>query len=120
MKKFYIPYIVFCIILLSLFIININSAPKKNPIEYKKEYVKAEKKSSEIKNDAKDIKAESSYYTVKASENDIFLYDKNNNVIEKLDIDYSNLRQYDKNQFIKGIRITSMDDVYILLEDFSN
>lgn len=120
MKKFYIPYIVFCIILLTLFVINLNSAPRKNPAGEKKEYVKAEEKYTEIKNDSKDIKTESNYYTVKANENNIFLYDKNNNIIEKLDIDYANLREYDKNQFINGIRVTSMNDVYLLLEDFSN
>lgn len=120
MKKFYIPYIVFSIILLTLFVINLNSAPKEIPIEEKNESIKAEEKTTEIKNVVEDTKTESSHYTVKASENNIFLYDKNNNVIKKLDIDYANLREYDKNQFINGIRVMSMDDVYLLLEDFSN
>ncbi|MEE1042357.1 MAG: hypothetical protein UH854_00165, partial [Clostridia bacterium] len=62
----------------------------------------------------------SNYYVVRSENNSVFLYDNNNLMLNKLNIDYSNLRKFDKEQFDKGIIVSEMSDVYQLIEDFSN
>ena len=120
MKKFYIPYIVFCIIVLTLFVINLNKVPKQEVREVIPQTTNNNKKIEISENKETKEKSKESFLLIKASENSVYLYDENNNIIEKLNIDYKNLREYDKNQFLNGIKVKSMQEVYQLMEDFSN
>ena len=119
MKKFYIPYIVFSIIFVTLFVIKITTKDENN-IKYIPPNPTTEKPEQQEKTIIEEIQDDDIYYIVRASENKIFLYDKKNNIIEKLNIDYNNLREYDKNLFLNGIKVTDMQDVYQLIEDFTN
>lgn len=120
MKKVYIPYIVFCMLLTTLFVVNIFDNKKQTTYSEDEKIMETKKK---VVNDSKSkakLDSENEFYTVKAMENNIYLYDKNNNILDKLNINYNNLREYDKNQFELGIEISDMSGVYQLIEDFSN
>lgn len=120
MKKFYIPYIVFCIILITLFIFKISTEDKKDEINAVPSPLTNYNENKEEKNILQENQDSDLFYVIRASENNIFLFDKNNKVIEKLNIDYMNLREYDKNLFLNGIKVDNMQDVYQLIEDFTN
>lgn len=117
MKKFYIPYIVFCILILTLFVTNLKNSPKKQVAEVKQSLIQNEEKRTDV---TETEFIENKYFIVRANDNKIFLYDNNDNIIEKLNIDYLTLREYDKNQFLNGIKVNNMQEVYQLIEDFSN
>ena len=120
MKKIHIPYIVFCVILLTLFMINISNSERNNYKNINSAPINNYKETEKDRNIFEKTNDEEIYYIVKASNNDIFLYDKNYNVIEKLNINYNSLREYDKNLFLNGIKVDDMQDVYHLIEDFTN
>lgn len=120
MKKFYIPYIVFCIILLTLFAIKLSYEPDNNITNTEPAPMVNDSEIKNTGNNEKKIENETNYYIVRASGNNIFLFDKNHTVIEKLDIDYNNLREYDKNMFLNGVQFNDMQEVYQLIEDFSS
>ena len=118
MRKIYIPYIVFCILLITLFVIMMFNEQDQSPY-YSENTItenKVIKKTQENKIDEK----EREYYIVKANDESIYLYDNRNNILDKLNINYDNLREYDKKQFNVGIKLTDMLGVYQLIEDFSN
>ncbi len=117
MKKFYIPYIVFCIILLTLFVVNTADISTKEQT-----YTIPDTENSNYQAEIEDIKEknEDIYYTVKSSGNYLYLFDNNENLIKNLYIDVDNMREYDRDLFEKGIKIKTMDEVYQLIEDFSN
>lgn len=110
MKKFYIPYIVFAVIFIFLFLYN-QQIPQNN-------IKKTE--TNNIIDKQTTHKHISNYYTIKSENNSIFLFDNNNLILNKLDIDYKNLRKFDKDLFDKGIVVSEMSEVYQLIEDFSN
>ena len=120
MRKIYIPYIVFCILITTLFVINLFSGPNQPTYNVQQKIVETKKEIVEDNQDENKTEKERDFYTVKAMENNIYLYDKNNNILDKLNINYNNLREYDKKQFEIGIKITDMSGVYQLIEDFSN
>lgn len=118
MKKFYIPYIVFCLLILTLFVTNLKNNEMENTIETKPHIVNTNKKSNKIINNKKNTETKS--YIVRADNDNVFLYDGEENIIRKLNIDYPSLREYDKNQFLNGIKFNDIQSVYQLIEDFSN
>ena len=118
MKKIYIPYIVFCILMLTLFVINLNKQEHQIDIEVNPQVSKRQNINTGLIIDNDDSKDK--FYVIKAKDNNIFLLDNNENTLKKLDIDYLTLREYDKNQFLNGIKVTDMEEVYQLIEDFSN
>lgn len=97
MKKFYIPYIVFCFVVLTLIIFPYKNISK--PI--------IEEKTQKT-------------YTVKAKNNKILLFNNENKIIKELDIDYDSLRSFDKEQLNKGIKIADHKELNQFIEDFSN
>jgi len=117
MKKSHLLYVVFGILILTLYIFNFysNSVMEKNIHQNNNNLHKTK---SEIPDSYKDDTE--SFYLVKENNNEIFLHDKNMNIIRKLDIDFSGLRDYDKKIFVSGIRFENISDVYNLIEDFSN
>lgn len=58
-------------------------------------------------------------YTVKSDGSDIYVYNSDNKIVEKLNINYTSLRKYDKEQFDRGITVDSIEDIYHIAEDFS-
>lgn len=118
MKKFYIPYIVFCILILTLFVTNLKNTEPKDTAEQNPHIVNTDNKSDKIIDSEKNTEKKS--YIVRADNDNVFLYDNDENVIKKLNIDYPSLREYDKNQFLNGIKFNDIQSVYQLIEDFSN
>ena len=116
MKKTHIPYIVFSLIIIVLFVFNVFLPIKKDSISDEK--ADNSKQNIESKNNENDKKYKK--YTVKADGEQILLYDNKLNVIRKLNIDFNNLRDYDKKMFIAGIYFDNIEDVYLLIEDFSS
>lgn len=117
MKKSYIQYVVFGILLVTLLVFNnySNNSTRKNIQENHTDFHNDKNIVTNFyENDME------KFYFVKENNNEIFLYDNNMNMIKKLDIDFSGLREYDKKIFVSGIRFNNMDDVYCLIEDFSN
>ncbi len=97
MKKFYIPYIVFCIITLTLITFS---------------YKKFEQPDTQ--------KCEKMFYMIKTTNNKTYLYNKKKQLIKEINIDLNNLRRCDKENLKKGIIINSMQELNHILEDFSN
>lgn len=120
MKKFYVPYIVFVIILGTLFIINLKNEPQKMINDAKDESLINTPKLEIKKNPVNNKVENESFFIIKSSGDNVYLFDSDDNVVEKLSIDYDNLREYDKQLFLKGIKVDSIQEVYHLIEDFSN
>lgn len=119
MKKIYIPYIVFAMLTAILFILKLsNAAEKTSQIDVIKPITEIKQQSNHTKTNKNDI--ENYHYMIKAVDNEILLLDEKNNVINKLNIDYNSLRSYDRNLFLNGIKKNSINEVYQLVEDFSN
>lgn len=116
MRFFYIPYIVFCIILVTQFIINVSDKPEMSQTvtEEKKIDIYFKSNLPAVENIKKD------FFTLKAKDNKVYLYNQNDEIVQILNIDYSSLREYDKNQFNNGIKANNMQEVYSLIEDFTN
>ena len=115
MKKSHIPYIVFVILILILLFI---SNYRTNILQQNTTNYEVDKNEFKTKNELPE--KDKLFYLVKEKNNEIFLYDGNMKVIEKLDINFNDLREYDKKMFVFGIKFENIDDVYSLLEDFSN
>lgn len=122
MKKLYILSITAAVLTLTAVIFSVKNpdqdAPENNNTATQEEnYV-----TSEYKANAKPQAEESNfkpYYTVKSTDGEIYVYNSDNEIVKKLDIDYNSLREYDKEQFQKGIVIEDIEDVYHIAEDFS-
>ena len=117
MKKSHIPYVVFGLLFAILFIQNSfqqKNFKEKTIIENNKYYDKSQEEKSIVENNA------NNFYLIKENNEEIYLYDSKLCVIEKLNIDYKNLRQYDKNMFKNGMYFESLNEVYQLIEDFTN
>ncbi len=119
MRKIHILYLVFIIVIAILFIPKLISCTKNNDEEAQRKLESINKNFDifDIENNKDEL---DNLYIIKAHGEEIYLYDSNFNVIEKMNIDYSSLREYDKTLFINGIYIDNMEDVYSLVEDFSN
>ena len=117
MKKTYIPYVVFVIFIVTLFIFNIYRNNIKHESSTLNDYNYNENK-TENPNTTEDF--ENFYYMVKEKNNEIFLFDNNMNILKKLNINFVGLREYDKKIFEQGISFDNIGDVYSLMEDFSN
>ena len=59
-------------------------------------------------------------YTIKATNKKILLYNSKNEIIKELNIDYNSLRNFDKEQFEKGITISESNELNQIIEDFLN
>ncbi len=117
MKKSHIQYIVFSLIIIVLFVLNVLQNKKSDNISH----TKLDKPKQSIKSEANEKKQiNSETYTIKADNEQIFLYDNEENVIQKLNIEFNNLREYDKKMFVEGIYFDNIEDVYLLIEDFSS
>ena len=114
MKKNHIPYIVFSLIMIALFVFNVFHPEKNENVSHKK--TDKPKQSAEFE----DNKKTPDTYVVKADGKQIFLYDNEQRIIQRLNIDFNNLREYDKNMLIEGIYFDNIEDVYLLIEDFSS
>ena len=109
MKKFYIPYILFCIVSLILLLRNLTYEHKTN------DYVYLTKEISPYK-----IKKTYNIYTIKSLNEDIVVFDKNDELLFKLNIDYKTLRDYDRKKFDIGIKVYDINALSEIIEDFSN
>ena len=118
MKKIYIPYIVFSLLLMSIFVVTLINDQKKIP--HYDDIKNPNKEEVEIKPENTTKETVKDYYIVKKYQNNIFLYDNKNNILKKLDINYNDLREYDKKQFTAGIKLPDISSVNQLIEDFSN
>ena len=117
MKKSHIQYIVFSLIIMVLFVLNVLQNKKKDNISH----TESGKPKQGIEYEAKEKNQNhSETYTWKADNEQIFLYDNEENVIQKLNIEFNNLREYDKKMFVEGIYFDNIEDVYFLIEDFSS
>jgi len=114
MKKRYIPFIISAAFLIVLVIISIIFLYANKQEEFKISIDTNNKivAKSNIKTPDK--------FTLKSINNEIFLYDNKNNVIKKIDINYNLLRDYDKKQFKNGIVVSSLEEVFQIIEDFSS
>ena len=115
MKKSLIPYVVFIILIVILMVIANYRIDVLQPNTTNYDVDKDESETQNLLPEKKDF-----VYLVKENNNEIFLYDSNMYVIEKLDINFNGLREYDKKMFTLGIEFENIDDVYGLIEDFSN
>ena len=115
MKNKYIPYVVFVVLITILLFLGIlkKEAISHNTTNYNQYNNKSEAKNSLPQNDE-------IFYLVKEKNSEIFLYDNNMHIVEKLNRNFDDLREYDKKIFISGIRFENINDVYSLIEDFSN
>ena len=105
-------------LLISLFVVTLINDKEKIP-DYNEEKITKEYKTEEkIENTPKEL--DSNHYIVKTYQNNIFLFDNENNIVKKLDINYNDLREYDKKQFNSGIKLPDISSVYQLIEDFTN
>ena len=117
MKKTHIPYVVFGLLFTILFVLNgfqQKNFKEKTIIENHKYHNKSQKEKSIVENTTKN------FYLIKENNEEIYLYDSKLCVVEKLNIDYKNLRQHDKNMFKNGMQFESLTEVYQLIEDFTN
>ena len=58
-------------------------------------------------------------YLIKLYEGNLNVYDRDNNVVASINVNSDAMREYDRNQFLKGITVQSLDDVKHIAEDFS-
>lgn len=125
MKKFYIPYIVVLTIIAVIYSVTTftNNKPREiqsseNIPEKKSENI-ISKTPNNINGDYKEMEPPKEYYTIKSENKSILVYNSENEVVKKLEIDYNSLRDYDKKQFDEGITVDTLEDVYHIAEDFS-
>lgn len=124
MKKFYIPYIVVLTIIAVIYSVTTFTNNKSREIQSSENI--PEKKSeiisktpNNVNDDYKEIEQAKEYYTIKSENKSILVYNSENEVVKKLEIDYNSLRDYDKKQFDEGITVDTLEDVYHIAEDFS-
>ena len=120
MKKFYTLYIVLVLVLCLSYGIftGRNSEQESKGVD---ESVFVEEKSTEnidVKVVADQI-SDVEMYTIRSENSNINVYNSDNEIINKLNIDYDSLREYDKRQFDDGIVVGSLEEVYLIAEDFS-
>lgn len=58
-------------------------------------------------------------YLIKLYNGNLNVYDRNNNVVETITIDFDSMRDYDKKQFTKGITVSNLEEIKHIAEDFS-
>lgn len=100
MKKIYIPYIVFSIIILTLIVLS-------------------HVKSKEIDTNKINV-PEKNLYVIKASDNKVYLLNNKNHILKELNINFNSLRKYDKEQLKNGLLVSTKNELNQIIEDFSN
>ena len=120
MYKRHIPYIVSCIFIITLIIISIIVLlPKKESTKNISQTKNEHTKSDEIIS-AKSEKNTEEKYTIKAENGVIYVFNSDKDIIKTLNINYNQLREYDKKEFDKGVTVTSLEEILRIIEDFSN
>ncbi len=121
MRKIYILGTIFIVVVMIFAVSNLWFKPTKNAENLAPQItVNTENTNPEIKtNDKNDPPAQSTKYTVKSKENEIYVYNSQNKIVSKLDIDYNSLRKYDREQFDRGIVVENFEEIYHIVEDFT-
>lgn len=101
MKKIYIPYIVFSIIILTLIVLS-------------------HVKSKEIDTNKINVPEKSLYVIKASSDNKVYLLNNKNHILKELNINFNSLRKYDKEQLKNGLLVSTKNELNQIIEDFSN
>ena len=118
MKKRYVIYTVLCLIIAYILIINIRIVNKNyidtQSISFGDDTVK-------IINNEKNIPIieQDKNYVIKLYDGNLTVYDWENRIVETITVDVSSMREYDKNQFEKGIVVSNIEEIKHIAEDFS-
>lgn len=109
------------LIIFTVFLINTDKSQTKkellNDNKSKINSVKTEKTNQQTKEITNEDEPE--FFTIKFDGNKTNVYDKNDNIIRSLDIDFPSLREYDKSQLKQGVTVYSIDEVNEFAEDFT-
>lgn len=109
------------LIIFTVFLINTDKSQTKkellNDNKLKINSVKTENTNQQTKEITNENEPE--FFTIKFDGNKTNVYDKNDNIIRSLDIDFPSLREYDKSQLKQGVTVYSIDEVNEFAEDFT-
>ena len=123
MKKFLIPYTIVIssiLIIFSVLTINTGKTPPKTEITQDKKTqlnpVKSANPAPETEPETNEDETE--FYTIRYDGSKTNVYDKDDNVVRSLNINFPSLREYDKDQLKRGVTVYSVEEVNEFAEDF--
>ena len=120
MKKRYIPYFTFVVLLTVVFGLNIYMNKRENNIE-NEITTESTAKSEKINEYETPIsKTENkTYYLIKYNNGHLNVYNSDNTIIDTIYVDFDSMREYDRKQFIQGVSVSNIDEIKHITEDFS-